>query len=137
MGQTIRDVMSSDPVALDCGCSLEEAARAMRERDIGDVLVTKDGTLCGIVTDRDIVVRGLAEGRTSGTIGDIVSDELVTISPDDDIATAVELMRTKAIRRLPVVSHDRAVGIVTIGDLAVERDEASALASISGARPNR
>ena len=137
MAQTIRDVMSSNPVTLDCGCSLEEAARAMRERDIGDILVTRDGTLCGIVTDRDIVVRGLAESRISGTIGDIVSEDLVTVSPDDDIPKAVELMRTHAIRRLPVVSHDRPVGIVTIGDLAVERDENSALAEISGARPNR
>jgi CBS domain-containing protein len=137
MGQSIRDIMSSDPVVLEASCSLEEAARAMRERDIGDILVTNDGTLCGIITDRDIVVRGLAEGRTSATIGDIVSEDLVTLSPEDTVEHAVALMKEHAVRRLPVVSYDRPVGIVSIGDLAVERDETSALAAISSARPNR
>lgn len=137
MGQSIREVMSSEPIALDASCAVQEAARTMRDKDIGDVLVVKDGTLCGVVTDRDIVVRALADGRSTACLGDIVSTDLVTISPDQTVEEAVQLMREHAVRRLPVVSHDRPVGIVSIGDLAVERDQDSALAEISAARPNR
>lgn len=90
------------------------------------------------MTDRDIVVRGIAEGldpRTN-TLDDICSRTLTTVSPDDSIDTAVSLMREKAIRRLPVVKRGRPVGIVSIGDLAIERDRDSALADVSAAPPN-
>jgi CBS domain-containing protein len=138
MVQPIGEVMTTDPVVLDASSSLEEAARRMKEHDIGDVLVSEGGRLCGIVTDRDIVIRGLAKGRgASAPLGDICSRELVSLSPDDSVEDAVGIMRDRAIRRLPIVENDRAVGIVSIGDLAVERDKTSALADISAAPPNR
>jgi CBS domain-containing protein len=138
MVQRIRDVMTADPVVLASSDSIEVAARHMKERDIGDVLVSDGGRLCGLVTDRDIVIRGLAEGRgSSARLGEICSRELVTLSPDEPIATAVSLMREWAVRRIPIIEGDRPVGIVSIGDLAVERDENSALADISAAPPNR
>jgi len=118
--------------------TLVEAARKMRDEDIGDVLVMKDGKLCGIVTDRDITVRATADGKDPNqvTLGDICSQELVTISADRPVSEAVSLMRNKTLRRLPVVEGDKPVGIVSIGDLAVELDERSVLASISAAEPN-
>jgi CBS domain-containing protein len=137
MRQTIRDVMTPDPVTLPATTPLEEAARCMRDREIGDVLVSDDGSLCGVVTDRDIVVRGLADGRASARLGDICSRDLVSLSPDDGVDEAVRLMRQRrAIRRLPIVENGRAVGLVSIGDLAIERDADSALADISAAAPN-
>jgi CBS domain-containing protein len=112
----------------------------MCEADIGDVIVTNEkGYICGIVTDRDIVVRAVAQGSDcQGTkLGDICSRELTTLSPDDSIDDAVCLMRERAVRRLPVVEQGCPVGIVSIGDLALAKDPTSALADISGAPPNR
>jgi CBS domain-containing protein len=133
MAQRIREVMTPDPVVLPATATLEEAARSMKEQDIGDVLVSESDTLCGVVTDRDIVVRGLAEGRTSARLGDICSRELVTMAPDDAVADADRLMREHAIRRLPVVENGKPVGILSIGDLVQEHDRDSALADISSA----
>ena len=90
------------------------------------------------MTDRDIVVRGIADGcdAQSTALIDICSRELTTVSPDDQVGTAVRLMRENAIRRLPVVARGRPVGIVTLGDLALEQDRGSALADVSAAPPN-
>jgi CBS domain-containing protein len=136
MAQTIRDVMTPDPVTMPASSPLEEAARVMKERDIGDVLVTEADTLCGLVTDRDIVVRGLAEGRASARLGDICSKELIVLSPQDSLADAIRMMSEHAIRRLPVVENGQPVGVVSIGDLAVEHDRDSALGDISAAPAN-
>jgi CBS domain-containing protein len=133
MRQSIRDVMTPDPVVMPATSSLEDAARQMRDHDIGDVLVSNDGRICGLVTDRDIVVRGLAEGRASARLGDICTHELIAVRPDDDAETAVRVMGEHAIRRLPVVENDRAVGMVSLGDLAIELDPNTALADISAA----
>jgi CBS domain-containing protein len=138
MAQAVRDVMTKNPVMLQAGDTLVDAARRMRDEQIGNVLVMQDKSLCGIVTDRDITVRGIAEGKDpkQAHLGDICSKELVTISADRPVTDAVDLMRKKALRRLPVVEGDRPVGILSIGDLAVERDPKSALADISAAKPN-
>ncbi|TMG69034.1 MAG: CBS domain-containing protein [Chloroflexi bacterium] len=138
MAHKVREVMTENPVMLEMKDTLAEAARKMRDEDIGDVLVMKDGKLCGIVTDRDITVRATADGKDPNqvTLGDICSQELVTISADRPVSEAVSLMRNKTLRRLPVVEGDKPVGIVSIGDLAVELDERSVLASISAAEPN-
>jgi CBS domain-containing protein len=105
---------------------------------IGDVVVADGDEVIGIVTDRDIVVRGLAAGRDPHTtpLMDISSRELTTVSPDEPIGTAVRLMREHAIRRLLVLSQGRVVGIVTLGDLALEQDPHSALADVSAAPSN-
>jgi len=136
----IRDVMTADPVTLPMSSTLSEAAKAMRDSNIGDVIVLDDdGQLCGIVTDRDIVVRALAEGRQADatTLGEICSRDPATLSSEDSVSDAVRLMSGKAIRRVPVVDDGKPVGIVSIGDLAIERDPESALADISEAKPNR
>ena len=131
-------MMTPDPVSLPNDASLVDAAQKMREAGIGGVVVLDGQTVCGIVTDRDIVVRGLALGRDprSTALAEVCSRDLTTLSPDDQIGTAVKLMRERAIRRLPVVKDGRAIGILTIGDLAVNEDRESALADVSAARPN-
>jgi CBS domain-containing protein len=138
MAQQIRELMTPNPVSLPGTASVCEAARAMRDADIGDVIVIENNQICGIVTDRDIVVRAVAEARepATTTLADICSHALTTVSPTDSIEQAVQRMRAKAIRRLPVVEGGQAVGIVSLGDLAVERDPSSALGDISSAPPN-
>jgi CBS domain-containing protein len=137
--QTIRDVMTLKLTALPMSASVRDAACAMRDANIGDVLVVDNGSLRGIVTDRDVVIRAIAEGRepSSTTLAHICSQELGTVSPTDSIDHAVQLMRQKALRRLPVVENGRAVGMVSIGDLAQNRDPQSVLGDISAAPPNR
>lgn len=136
----IREVMSPCPRALSPDATVLEAAEVMRRDDIGDVLVMADDNrrLVGILTDRDIVVRALAEGRDPAQtrIGDVCSQDVVTISPDESVGTAVRIMREKAIRRVPVADDREVVGMLTIGDIAVERDSRTALADISAAQPN-
>src|SRR5258706_2508909 len=129
MAQRIRDVMTSDPTVCPAAATLTDAAREMRDHEIGDVLVERDGALCGLVTDRDIVIRAIAAGADPNVtrLGDICSRELITLSPSDSIRDAVELMRQKSVRRLPVVDKGEAVGIVSLGDLAVVRDKDSVL----------
>jgi CBS domain-containing protein len=134
----VADVMTANPVVFGADASLVEAATAMRDRNIGDVLVERDGALCGIVTDRDIVVRGLAEGNDPGemTLGDIATTGLESVSPNDEVDEVVSKMEGSAVRRIPVVDGGRAVGILSIGDLAAYRDRDSALGQISSAPPN-
>lgn len=138
MGKTIRDIMTTDPVIIQASDTILEAARAMRGRNIGDVVV-QDGNLCGILTDRDIVVRMVAEGKDPGNtkIEAVCSRYLATLSPSASVEEAVELMRHKSVRRIPVTEKGKVVGIVSIGDLAIENDRSSALADISAAPPNR
>lgn len=118
--------------------SLVEAAQLMRAQDIGDVLVMRDETLLGVVTDRDIALRAVADGVDPLTVScqAICTPEPVCVAPGDPVDLAVDLMRTHAIRRLPVTEDGTAIGMVSIGDLAVERDPASALADISRATPD-
>lgn len=134
----VNDIMSTRPVSVGPHTSLAEAARMMRDADIGDVLVVDDGKLCGIVTDRDIVVRALAEGMDPGdtTVHAICSSDMVTIPPDDTLEHATALMREHALRRLPVTDDGQLLGMVTLGDLAREKDPRSALADISSTAAN-
>jgi signal-transduction protein with cAMP-binding, CBS, and nucleotidyltransferase domain len=138
MTQYVRDIMTGDPVTVEPQASVTAVARIMRDQDLGAVLVTDGDELRGLVTDRDLVIRSVAEGgdpeRT--TVAGACSDDLVTVRPDDALDHAVELMREHAVRRLPVVDDGRPVGIVALGDLAMERDPESALGDISVARPN-
>ena len=138
MPEKLQDVMTPNPVTVPKTAPVTDAARAMKERDIGDVIVRDDGEVCGIVTDRDIVVRVLAEGRDPNTtkVGEICSNQPVTLPADADVSEAVRVMREKALRRLPITENGRPVGIVSLGDLAIEQDPNSALADISEAAPN-
>ena len=138
MAQTVRDVMTQNVVTLPRSAPLRDAARRMKEADIGDVIVMDDGTMCGVVTDRDIVVRAIAEGKDpdSARLEEICSHEVVSVGPDDPVDRAVQLMRQRAIRRLPVVEGRTPIGVISIGDLAIELDEHSGLADISAAESN-
>jgi CBS domain-containing protein len=136
---SIQDLMTPDLKALEASASVRAAAELMRESDIGDVVVLENNRLCGIVTDRDIVVRVLAEGNDPGmvTVGEICSRELTTVPPTASIDDAVRLIRQKAIRRLPVVEDNGEIlGIISIGDIAVAKDRESALADVSAAPAN-
>jgi CBS domain-containing protein len=126
----VHEIMTPEPAILPLDAPLTEAARLMRDAETGEVLITQDGRLCGLLTDRDIVVRAVADGRdlTGTRLAEICSAGLVTVSPDDAADTALRLMHDRAVRRLPVVLDGRPVGIVSIGDLTSDRDESSALA---------
>lgn len=138
MAQHIRELMTPNPVSMPGTASVHEAARAMRDADIGDVIVIEHHQVCGIITDRDIAVRVVAEAKDAATttLADICSHSLLTVTPTDSVEEALRLMRTHTIRRLPVVEEGKAVGIVSLGDLAVERDPDSVLGEISAAPPD-
>ena len=136
--QKVRDVMTATPLVVDAGAPLQDAARHMRDHAVGDVLVTDGERLCGIVTDRDLVVRALADGYDpkATTVGQVCSRDLVAVEADDDVQHAVDTMRGRAIRRVPVIDQGRLAGVVSLGDLARHNDEESVLAAISEAPPN-
>jgi CBS domain-containing protein len=139
VAQSIRDVMTTDPVTLPGGAAVKDAAAEMDRHDIGDVIVLSDANeVSGIVTDRDITVRVVAAGLDPATtkLSDICTTDIHTLTPSDTVGEAIKLMQQKAIRRLPVVEAGRAVGIVSLGDLAVTNDPESVLADISAAPPD-
>jgi CBS domain-containing protein len=139
MVQKVRDLMTTQLAKLEADRSVAEGARLMREQNVGDVLVVRDGKLAGIVTDRDIVVRCVAADADpkATPLASICSQEMATLAPEDDADMAVVLMERKAIRRIPVVERGKLLGIVSLGDLAADRDRMSALGQISTAPPNR
>jgi CBS domain-containing protein len=120
MGTSIKEVMTRDVRACEPNATVAGAAKVMAQEDVGPVPIVEDGRLIGIVTDRDIVVRVVAEGRdpNATTVSEIASTELVTVSPDDDLDEALKLLAERQIRRLPVVEGDRLVGIVAQADIA-------------------
>lgn len=135
--RTVVDVMTPAPIAVDVSDTLRTAADAMAREDVGALVVRSGQQTVGIVTDRDLVVRGLADGRgPDDRLEGISSERLVAVGPGDPVEVAVQVMRDAAVRRVPVLDGDVLVGIVSIGDLAVERDPSSALADISDAPPN-
>lgn len=138
MVQKVHEVMTDAPVTVTSQTTLTDAARLMREHDIGDVLVMDDSQLRGILTDRDIVVRAVADARDSDatTVGEVCSRDVIDASPNDDADRILLLMRARSVRRVPVVEQGRVVGILSLGDMAVERDPQSVLADISASDPN-
>ena len=117
----ISDVMTPNPKTVQLTDDLQTAARIMRDEDAGSIPVLEDGRVVGMVTDRDIVIRAVADGDYECTIDDIVTDDVVCATPEMTTAEAAELMSEHQIRRLPVVDDDeRLVGIVSIGDIAVK-----------------
>ena len=138
MVSMVRDLMTPDPVTLPASTALSDAARYMRDNKIGDVIVTDHGKVCGVVTDRDIVVRAVASGLNpeSTELANVCSPTVISLSPSDSTDEAVRLMREHAIRRVPIIEDGTVVGVISLGDLALERDPRSALADISGAVGN-
>lgn len=140
MSRRIRDVMSRGALAVEPMTSVDRVARLMREQDVGDVLVAYDSDLFGVLTDRDIVVRTIAQDRDphTTTAGSVCTrPPVATLTPDDTTDRAAALMRQYAVRRLPVVeTGGRPVGIVSLGDLAATEDTRSVLADICRADAN-
>ena len=125
----IREIMTTNVTTAELNSTLEEIATIMRHEDIGAVPILDDGELAGIVTDRDIVVRCVAEGRDPGECSaeDVLTEGLVTVSPDDDVNDAAAIMSRNQVRRLPVLQDGKLVGVVALGDIAVKEsnDEVS------------
>jgi CBS domain-containing protein len=139
MGQKVKEVMTPVAITLGSDASLVEAARLMRDQGIGDVIVVEGEDAAGIVTDRDIVIRGVAEGVDPSVtrLGQVITADLTAVAPDDSVERAIELMREKAVRRLPVLDRGKPVGVVSLGDLALQRDADSVLADISNEPDDR
>jgi CBS domain-containing protein len=138
MAQPIKNVMSKKVLKLPPTATLADAARTMRDSNVGAVIVEDQGKLIGLLTDRDIVVRAIAQERApkSTQLSEACSKTLVSLEPDDDTDRAVEVMRERSVRRVPVVEKGKVVGMVSLGDLALERDRKSVLGHISAAPPN-
>jgi CBS domain-containing protein len=136
--QKVSELMTPNPATMPPTASVVEAARSMRDLNVGTVVVMEGQSLRGIVTDRDIVVRAVAQGDSIGekSLDSVCSQNVMTVSPDDDAERAVRMMRDKAVRRVPVMSDGKVVGVLSLGDLAIERDPGSALGDISSAPPN-
>ena len=138
MADKVSEVMTDSVESVEPSDSAADAAKKMASADVGAILVVDGDELKGIVTDRDIVVKAVAEGKDPSDVKveEICSSDATTIEPDAGIDDAIELMRDNKVRRLPVVDDGEPKGIVSIGDLAEARDERSALGEISAASPN-
>ena len=122
----IREVMTPNPRCVTPNETIQVAARIMRDEDTGAVPVVENGKVLGMVTDRDIVIRAVADGAQSDRpVRDIVSGDPVCATPEMSTRDASKLMAEHQVRRLPVVDGDRLVGIVSIGDLAVKEGKDS------------
>jgi CBS domain-containing protein len=121
----IRDVMTPNPRCVSASAPLREVAQVMRDEDTGAVPIVDNGRPIGIITDRDIVLRAVAEGNIQRQARDLATGDLVTISPDTSTKEAADLMARHQVRRLPVVEQERIVGIVSLGDLAVREGKES------------
>ena len=128
MEAKVRDVMTPGPIGVDYHQSITEAARTMRDWGVGALLVVADQRLYGLVTDRDLVVRAVAESRgPDDPVGPLCSSDLVRVDADADAAEAARLIREHAVRRLPVVSGGRVAGVISLGDLAIHETSAAYL----------
>jgi len=125
MGNTVREVMTADPRSIDASASIVEAAKLMREQHIGSLPITEDARLVGVITDRDIATRVVAEASNPETtaVGDVYSNDLVSVEANEGLEAALGLMARHQLRRLPVVEHGRLVGIVTQADIALTENE--------------
>ena len=125
MAKKVRDAMTTNPRTVQGSTTVVEAARVMRDEDTGIVPIVEGDRLVGVVTDRDIAIKVVAEGKDphSTTIADIASSNLVTVDPDQDLDEALRLMARHQVRRLPVVEEDgRLVGILAQADIAEHAD---------------
>jgi CBS domain-containing protein len=122
MAKKVRDAMTPEPRVADPSLSLAEAARLMKSEDIGSLPVVQEGELVAVLTDRDIVIRAVAESADPSVtmVGDIASRRPVTIEPDEDLDEALAQMARAQVRRLPVVEGGRLVGVLSQADIAQE-----------------
>ena len=130
----ISEIMTTEIKKATPDNTLADIAAMMRDEDVGALPVVQDGELRGIVTDRDIVVRAIAEGKepTTTTVQEVLSQELESVEPDDDVEDAADLMASRQIRRLPVVQRGKLIGMVSLGDIAVKHEESTASHALEG-----
>jgi CBS domain-containing protein len=137
MGRKVEDVMTPEPIGVYYEQTIADAARIMRDAGIGAVLVVQGQQLAGVVTDRDLAIRGVAEGKNPGdAVGPLCSSDLIGVDADADTEEAERVIRENAVRRLPVVGDGQVRGMVSLGDLAIAHTPGSALADVSRAAPN-
>jgi CBS domain-containing protein len=125
MAKSVRDAMTGDPRSIGATASVVEAALLMREEHIGSLPITDGEKLVGMITDRDITTRVVAEAADPKvtSVEDVYSRDLVSVEPDNDLQEALQLMARHQVRRLPVVENDRLVGIVAQADIALGENE--------------
>jgi CBS domain-containing protein len=125
MVNSVREAMTEDPRSIGPSASVVEAARLMRDEHVGSLPITDGDTLVGMITDRDITTRVVAEAADLATtsVGDVYSQDLISVEPDKDLEEALRLMARHQIRRLPVVEDGRLVGIVAQADIALTLSE--------------
>jgi CBS domain-containing protein len=135
----IRGFMTPYVVSVQIHDTLADAAHAMRQHDVGDGIVLNGEQLFGILTDRDVIVRGIAEKYQPDVteVKDIASEHVTSVSPEDYVDDAMQIMKDHAIRRLPVVENHRVIGIISLGDVVLQEEPETPLANISAAPPNR
>ena len=125
MAKSVRDAMTGEARSLAASASVVEAARLMREQDIGSLPITEDEQLVGMITDRDITTRVVAEAADpmQTSIGEVYSRDLISVEPDQELDEALKLMARHQVRRLPVVENGKLVGIVAQADIALGESE--------------
>ena len=117
----VREVMTTNPRCVSPNDSIQIAARIMKEEDTGVVPIVDNGRAVGVVTDRDIVIRAVADGAAANKpVSEIATRDIVCATPDMSTKEATKIMGERQVRRLPVVENDRLVGIVSLGDIAVK-----------------
>jgi len=138
MAQMVRDVMTKDPVSMSSDKSVADAAKAMSDLRIGSVVVMEKDKPCGIVTDRDITVRAVAAGSdpTKTRLGDICTHDIAAVRPDQSVEDAIQVMKSRDIKRVVVMSDSKLEGIVSLGDLTSRGEGKDVQVDISRAEPN-
>jgi len=133
----VRDIMTRDVITVSPDTGIQNVARLMSEHDIGAVLVSENKKVLGLITDRDIIIRAIAEGKNPSTTKakEVMTTDITVVTPDTDVHEAADIMSDQQIKRLPVVENGKLTGILALGDLAIEKihiDEAgNALSGIS------
>lgn len=120
-----RDIMSKSVVTIGAEDSIQLAARLMRDNDIGALPVTQDNKVIGIITDRDIVIRAVAQGFDLKTrVAEVMSKPVIAVQEDEFVFTAIKIMGENQVRRLPVVDHaGNLVGMISMADIALESED--------------
>ena len=125
MAKLVRDIMTRGAEIVSPDASIQEAAQIMKDIDVGAVPVCNGDRIVGMITDRDIALRAVAEGKHDCAVKDVMSEGLAWVFEDDEVTAAAAKMKEKQVRRLPVMSADkRLVGMLSLGDLAVEGNDA-------------
>ena len=125
MAKRVRDAMTEDPRSIGASEPVVDAARLMREQHVGSLPVTDNEKLVGMITDRDITTRVVAEAADPKmiSVGDVYSRDLISVEPDQDLDEALRLMARHQVRRLPVIENGSLVGIVAQADIALRENE--------------